>query len=226
MMLAFVMATPTGSAANSPALDEVLKLKKSGMSPETIINFIKSKNQQYDLSADDMVSLKAQGVSEPIINALLASGINATNVAGVVKDSSSPEAKGTFSDPRQALFDPKIAEMVYEAIYAELDSLVRAKTGKSAIYLMNPKNVDDKGVYASLLGDRNFQGRMQSVPAGGQLKRSSGVDMWDVAMDVLERLLAKAGHPQSVTKAVRNDIVYKFWEKYLGPKVFSSESSK
>ncbi|MDB6054479.1 MAG: hypothetical protein JWN25_2002 [Verrucomicrobiales bacterium] len=60
--------------ANTQALNEVLKLKNAGVDEQTIVSFVQSKSVNYNLSADDMISLQNQGFSSVLVNAMLASG--------------------------------------------------------------------------------------------------------------------------------------------------------
>jgi hypothetical protein len=65
-------------AANTDAVNEVLKLKDAGLGEETVVAFIKGKNVNYDLSAQDVINLHHQGIGAAILNAMLASGKSAT----------------------------------------------------------------------------------------------------------------------------------------------------
>jgi hypothetical protein len=61
-------------AENTAAVDEILKLKNAGVSDETIVSYIKSKDINYGLSADDILALHGKGVSPGVLNAMVASG--------------------------------------------------------------------------------------------------------------------------------------------------------
>ena len=63
-------------AANLSAVNEVTKLKNAGLSDDTIISYIQGKNFNYDLSADDIVSLQQQGISPAILHVMVNSGKN------------------------------------------------------------------------------------------------------------------------------------------------------
>ncbi len=65
---------PALRAENGAAVNEVLKLRDAGLSEDTIVSFIESKNLGYDLSADDVIRLRQQGVPASVVNAMLASG--------------------------------------------------------------------------------------------------------------------------------------------------------
>jgi hypothetical protein len=55
----------------SPGLQEVLKLTKAQMGDDVIVGYINNSGTAFHLTADDMVYLKEQGVSQPVIAALL-----------------------------------------------------------------------------------------------------------------------------------------------------------
>jgi hypothetical protein len=67
-------ALNTVHAENTVAVNEVLKLKKAGVTDETILSFIQSRNINYDLSADNILALREKGVSAAVLNAMIASG--------------------------------------------------------------------------------------------------------------------------------------------------------
>ena len=67
-------AVASVQAENVAAVGEVLKLRSAGMSEDTIVAFIQSRNENYDLSADAMLRLRDQGVSASVLNAMLSSG--------------------------------------------------------------------------------------------------------------------------------------------------------
>ncbi len=60
------------TAANlSPDLQAVVKLSQAHMTDDVIINFIKNSGKVYSLSADDMIYLNSQGISQAVVSALL-----------------------------------------------------------------------------------------------------------------------------------------------------------
>lgn len=60
---------------NSAAVEEVLKLKKAGLGEDSIVAFVQRQNVNYDLSADDLILLKNQGVSSSVLAAMLSRGV-------------------------------------------------------------------------------------------------------------------------------------------------------
>ncbi|MGC8990539.1 MAG: DUF6600 domain-containing protein [Verrucomicrobiia bacterium] len=94
------------SAANSAAIQDILKLKDAGVQDETIVAFIQSKNINYDLSADDLLSLRTKGLSEAVLKAMLASGKPTGSTASTGGTRASPTAGG--STPQGAPQAPSV----------------------------------------------------------------------------------------------------------------------
>jgi hypothetical protein len=60
------------TAANlSPDLQEIVKFCQAHMTDDVILAYIKNSGKSYNVSADDMLYLNSQGVSQPVISALL-----------------------------------------------------------------------------------------------------------------------------------------------------------
>lgn len=71
----------SASAAAEPLTKEtVVELTKLGLGDEAIIAKIKADGTIFDLSADDMISLRQQGVSSPVIAAMLSNKSSAAQV--------------------------------------------------------------------------------------------------------------------------------------------------
>jgi hypothetical protein len=78
IVMAWVLlaASPAGNAQTTPAnlspdLQEIVKLAQAHMSDDVILSFVKNSGKSYTLSADDMLYLNSQGVSQPVIGALM-----------------------------------------------------------------------------------------------------------------------------------------------------------
>ena len=71
-----VLLSMTGVLLAQAPIDNegVMKLVKSGMTEDMVISVIQKQPGSYVLGADDFVTLKAAGVSEKIISAMLAKG--------------------------------------------------------------------------------------------------------------------------------------------------------
>ncbi len=54
----------------SPDLQEVVKLSQAHMGDDVIVNYIRNSGKSYKLSADDLIYLNSQGVSQGVISAL------------------------------------------------------------------------------------------------------------------------------------------------------------
>jgi len=61
-------------AMNDTAINEVIKLQNAGFAEDTVVSYIKGKNINYDISADEAISLKQRGIPAAVLNAMLASG--------------------------------------------------------------------------------------------------------------------------------------------------------
>jgi hypothetical protein len=69
-----VCRAQTAPSDLSPDVKEVLTLSKQHMDDSVITNYIISSGKSYKLSADDIIYLNSQGVSQPVISTLLQSG--------------------------------------------------------------------------------------------------------------------------------------------------------
>lgn len=94
----------TAPADLSPDVQEVLTLSRQHMDDSVITNYISSTGKAYKLSADDIIYLNGQGVSQAVISALLATANNANNQAPAptapatpAPDATSAPAPGTAS---------------------------------------------------------------------------------------------------------------------------------
>ncbi len=70
-------STPPTNAAQSQArrlpygVEDVLKLSRSGVGEDVILNYVETSGTVYNLSPDDIVYLKTEGLSERVINKML-----------------------------------------------------------------------------------------------------------------------------------------------------------
>jgi hypothetical protein len=75
LIAAACIATAGGvQAMNEGAVNEVIKLQNAGFAEDTVISYIKGKNINYEISADDAIALRQRGVPAAVLNAMLASG--------------------------------------------------------------------------------------------------------------------------------------------------------
>lgn len=80
----------------------VIKLAKSGLTEELILNVIRQQPGAYNLGATELIALKDAGVSEKIISAMLAKGRPDGGATGSPADPSKPSLTGgrtTVNDP-------------------------------------------------------------------------------------------------------------------------------
>ena len=86
--------------AQEPLNNEgIIKLVKSGMTEDLIINVIQQQAGSYAFGADDFVALKAAGVSEKILGAMLAKGKEAAAPSGAAKSVAAPSQRAAISGP-------------------------------------------------------------------------------------------------------------------------------
>jgi hypothetical protein len=80
----------TAPADLSPDVQEVLTLSHQHMDDSVITNYIASTGKSYKLSADDVIYLNSQGVSQAVISALLATAHNANDQPATPASPSAP----------------------------------------------------------------------------------------------------------------------------------------
>jgi hypothetical protein len=68
-------------ATQSPQLQEIVKLSQAKMGDDVILAYIKNSGAAYNLSADDILYLNSQGVSQPVVSALLQAKASAAPAA-------------------------------------------------------------------------------------------------------------------------------------------------
>lgn len=72
-------AAATQNAANAPtylssSLQEVVKLTKAGVSDAVVLNYVQASRTAYSLDAQDIIQLRAEGVSTEVTTALIRQG--------------------------------------------------------------------------------------------------------------------------------------------------------
>jgi len=68
-------AAATDAVAHAPTLEDIVYMTHNGVPPEQIIEHIRASGVVYRLNADQIIWLNQQGVSTPVINALLDTGL-------------------------------------------------------------------------------------------------------------------------------------------------------
>jgi len=74
----------------SPDLQEVVKLSQAHMGDDVIVNYIRNSGKSYKLSADDLIYLNSQGVSQGVISALQTATSPSPNPAPVAPVPATP----------------------------------------------------------------------------------------------------------------------------------------
>jgi hypothetical protein len=75
-----------------PGVQDVVKLSHAGLSDDVILAQLKSSGAVYNLTADQIICLKDQGVSQPVITALMANGAAAAAPAAAPPPPAAPAA--------------------------------------------------------------------------------------------------------------------------------------
>lgn len=118
MAFAIWFATAGVQAENADAVNEVLRLKSSGIKEDTIVAFIQSKNVNYDLSADSILKLRDQGLSSDILNAMLASGKSSPPAAVQVAAPVAVQASSPTVQTQQVTYVPQTQTTVQTTVIA------------------------------------------------------------------------------------------------------------
>jgi hypothetical protein len=98
--LALAAALNVAQAANTAAVNDVLKLKAAGFNDDAIVAFIQGKNLNYELSADEAIALARQGVPSRVLNAMMASGAAATPAPYVPAAVYTPASPTVYTVPQ------------------------------------------------------------------------------------------------------------------------------
>lgn len=98
MKLALLFALGVLYAQDVFTNDSVIKLVKSGMSEDLILNVIRQQPATYAVGADQLIELRNAGVSEKIIAAMLAkvSGKDVTSAGGAAAKTALPSEGGVY----------------------------------------------------------------------------------------------------------------------------------
>src|ERR1700761_5153291 len=75
-----------------PGVQDVVKMKQAGLSDDVLLSQIKNSGATNSLTAEQIISLKSQGVSEPVIKALFSGGSAPVSPAPAPTIATSPPA--------------------------------------------------------------------------------------------------------------------------------------
>jgi hypothetical protein len=96
-------ARAQSAAVDLPAgVDDIVKLTKAGMSEDIVLAKVKKVGVTYDLTTDQMIYLKNQGVSQNVITALLQAGSASAPAAPASTPSSSASSSASLPPPPAA----------------------------------------------------------------------------------------------------------------------------
>lgn len=125
-LLAFAasVALSIAHAENTAAVNDVLKLKEAGFADDAIVAFIKGKNLNYDLSADEAIALSKRGVSTAVLSAMMASGAPAVPAASApaTVPATATQPAAVYNPPQPAVYtvpQPAAAPVVIQPAVAQ-----------------------------------------------------------------------------------------------------------
>lgn len=101
--------SPAMTSPDDKRLVDIVRLAKSGLSEALIVNTIKSSNETYDLSANDLVYLKENGVNDVIIEALLATKSKAVTPTAVAAPAAAAVAVSAAQNEEDVVEDLVLA---------------------------------------------------------------------------------------------------------------------
>jgi hypothetical protein len=100
--------------------EHIVEMKKAGMEDSTVLTLIQSRSSSFDTTVRALVALKEAGVSDVVINAIIAAG--RTNAAGANGLFDMPEEIGVYVNQREQLV-PLKTELVTWRTGGELKKL-------------------------------------------------------------------------------------------------------
>ena len=92
------------SARNAMSIQEVVDMSRSGVSDGVIVNQIRSSGTAFRLTPADVTNLHQQGVTDPVINAMLESGRRPVVVAGFHLGASASDLRAALESAMQDIF--------------------------------------------------------------------------------------------------------------------------
>jgi hypothetical protein len=103
-----LLFVPPLFAIQTNLIDDVIRMTRSGVASDTIIEFVKTSREQIEVSADDIIAMKNAGVAPDVIRAVIARGDStgdSANAAPSSQPADQPPASGEPSD-QTAASDP------------------------------------------------------------------------------------------------------------------------
>lgn len=165
-------------------MEEVVKLSRAGFSEELIVTKIKKNGKAFDLSSDELVELKKQGLSEALIRVLLDPTQPYTPAAAVIPGKKYPEdalAALVPADSGLYFFTGKVPAKVdlkvllgmrkggmlkgkVMAYAAGPNAKLRVKAGKVVFYLRFPEGKDVSDLILISLLEKGDRREMNGLP--------------------------------------------------------------
>jgi len=100
-----VLEKASRSSQLAPALEEVVKLSKAGVSDAVTLAYVQTSGMSYSLNAQDILRLQEQGVSPQVVTAMLERNgevrraTEAVNQAQAIANASKPQPTATATPP-------------------------------------------------------------------------------------------------------------------------------
>jgi hypothetical protein len=88
-----------GPEPKGMTVQDVIKLSKAGLSDDVIIEQLKTRNQRFDLSTDQLIQLKTAKVSERVIAVMINPGYKPAPGAAVAGKTDSPQPVSSAKEP-------------------------------------------------------------------------------------------------------------------------------
>lgn len=80
-VLAFALALPQLAHAEPISIDSIIALTEAGIGDDAIVAKINASESRFNISTDEMISLKKRGISGPVLAAMLTAGAPKAGVA-------------------------------------------------------------------------------------------------------------------------------------------------
>ncbi len=99
----FLLAAVPVFALQTNLIDDVIRMSKSGVADETIIEYVRTSREQLSVTADDVLAMQSAGVSQQVIKAVIERG--GANQAPNPPAESQPQATSPEPSPQAATSD-------------------------------------------------------------------------------------------------------------------------
>src|SRR2546426_8292573 len=175
------------NAAARLTLDEVLGLVRSGESEELIVARIKRNGRPFDLSVEERVELKREGINDTIMKYLVEPSLPYTPPAPVAPPPPKPPSKDYPKDEFASKIPPDAGLYLMEKAQPDridLKTLVASKEGGLGARLS--AGLIKKKVIGSLVG-ANARAKVSSVPSTFYLRMPEPNKIEELALVSMDR---------------------------------------